>query len=557
MTATNPGIDGNTLRVPLNRLPTIGVGMTVSGSNISGVPVVFSTNKDTGDITLEPSSGITSSISGTTGIGTTGGTGIVEFSRIFGDEVSHTFDTHVLLAFEKYRIRIRYFHPQVAIGDTILENQVRNLDKRIKIHHRPPDASTTNDLDFRYLYSMDYDFSESAKGDFNKYLDKSVLFGGTNLGVGIGNRSNFNEYVRLKSTNKVDLKYKVKENLTKITKVSSRSGSFVAGGRIINMNPTSSIEIGNYVFGTNVQPGTRVEQITINSFIVVNKPLGGSGSQSQNLTFIDHRGFVKKITGTGSGLQITGITTALTAATQSASTIDTDVQKDMVVIGSNTNSYTKILSVDEGSSTLDISRNILVGQEGVADYYIYQSRGLKDNSIQDFCDRFNSSPEIRCLVSSVSGSPLPIGTKTFSVDNINGVQSGWELQGSYFGTAGIIIPTNGISGNTITLDTGIEKPLPDDAQFTAVSPNQNQNGDFQLCCPPTDTSPPFNASEEGLDTIGGTAPNLEIHKGNLIFDSLIIQDTNSNVSEAVPSDTVNRKIDIKTPLGNYSLLATT
>ncbi|BCV06709.1 MAG: hypothetical protein CM15mV142_020 [Caudoviricetes sp.] len=25
-------------------------------------------------------------------------------------------------------------------------------------------------------------------------------------------------------------------------------------------------------------------------------------------------------------------------------------------------------------------------------------------------------------------------------------------------------------------------------------------------------SPPFNASEEGLDTIGGTAPNLEIHK---------------------------------------------
>ena len=331
----------------------------------------------------------------------------------------------------------------------------------------------------------------------------------------------------------------------------------MAGGRIINMNPTSSIEIGNYVFGTNVQPGTRVEQITINSFIVVNKPLGGSGSQSQNLTFIDHRGFVKKITGTGSGLQITGITTALTAATQSASTIDTDVQKDMVVIGSNTNSYTKILSVDEGSSTLDISRNILVGQEGVADYYIYQSRGLKDNSIQDFCDRFNSSPEIRCLVSSVSGSPLPIGTKTFSVDNINGVQSGWELQGSYFGTAGIVIPTNGISGNTITLDTGIEKPLPDDAQFTAVSPNQNQNGDFQLCCPPTDTSPPFNASEEGLDTIGGTAPNLEIHKGNLIFDSLIIQDTNSNVSEAVPSDTVNRKIDIKTPLGNYSLLATT
>jgi len=554
---TATGGIGNTMAVPVNRVPTIGVGMTVSGSNISGVPVVFSTNKDNGVITLEPSSGITSSISGTLS-----GSNNITFSRSLGDEVSHTFNSHVLLAFEKYRIRIRYFHPQVAIGDTTLENQIRSLDKRIIIHHRPPNGTTHDDLHFRYLYSMDYDFSESAKGDFNKYFDKSVLFGGTNLGVGIGNRSNFNEYIRLKSTNKVDLKYKVKENLTKITKVSSRPGSFVAGGRIINMNPTSNIEIGNYVFGTNIQPGTRVEQITINSFIVVDKPLGGSGSQNPNITFIDHRGFVKKVTGSvadsGSNAQITGITTALTASPQSASTIDTDVQVGMVAISSKLNSYAQITTVDEGANTLIVNKNIASGQSsGSGDFYIYQSRGLKDNSIQTFCDKFNSSPEIRCLVSSVSGSPLPIGTKTFSVDDINGVQSGWELQGSYFGTAGITIPTNGISGNTITLDTGIEKPLPDDAQFTAVSPNKNQNADFQLCCPPTDTSPPFNASEEGLDTIGGTAPNLEIHKGNLIFDSLIIQDTNSNVSEAVPSDTVNRKIDIKTPLGNYSLLATT
>ena len=81
------------------------------------------------------------------------------------------------------------------------------------------------------------------------------------------------------------------------------------------------------------------------------------------------------------------------------------------------------------------------------------------------------------------------------------------------------------------------------------------NGDYQLCCPPTDTSPPFNASEEGLDTISGTSPNMEIHKGNLIFDSLIIQDTNSNASDATASGTVNRKIDIKTPSGTFKILA--
>ena len=552
MTATG-GI-GNTMAVPVNRIPTIGVGMTVSGSNISGVPTVDGFDRTTGVVTLEPSSGITSSISGTLS-----GSNNITFSRTFGNEVSSTFTTQVLLAFEKYRMRIRYFHPRVLDNDSVLDNQIRNLNKQVTIHHQPVGGNTISDLHFRYLYAMDYDFSDSVKGDFNNYLDKSVLFGGTEIGVGIGNRSNFNEYVRLKSTKKVDLRYKVKENLSKITKVSSRSGGFQAGSRVVNMSLTSNIEVGNYVFGTNIQPGTRVEQITINSFLVLNKPTGGSGSQTQNLTFIDHRGFVKKITGTGSGLQITGITTALTASSQSFATIDTDVQPDMVIIGSNTNSYTKILGVDEGSRALDISRNVTT--TATTDYYIYQSRGLKDNSIQQFCDRFNTTtegPDIRCLVSNVS-STLPIGTTVITVDNTSNysvVQAGWELQGAYFGANGIAVASVGGSGS-ITLSSGITKPLPDDAQFTAVSPDKDQNGDYQLCCPPTDTSPPFNASEEGLDTISSTAPNMQLVDGNLVFDSLIIQDTNSNASDASASDTVNRKIDIKTPLGNYRLLATT
>ena len=551
---TGTGGVGNEITIPTNRVPTIGIGMTVSGSNISGVPQVSAVNSANGVITLEPSSGVTNSVSGTLS-----GSNNITFSRTFGNSVSRTFTTQVLLAFEKYRIRIRYFHPQVLDNDTILNNQIRNIEKGITINHQPTGGTDISDLNFRYLFSMDYDFSDAVKGNFNRYLDKSVLFGGTEIGVGIGERSNFNEYVRLKSTKKVDLRYKVKENLSKITKVSSRSGSFEAGSKIVGINPTSSIEVGNYVFGTNIQPGTRVEQISINQFLVLNKPTGGSGSQTQNLKFIDHRGFVKKITGTGSGDQITGITTALTASSQSFATIDTDVQPDMVIIGSNTNSYTKILGVDEGSRALDISRNVTT--TATTDYYIYQSRGLKDNSIQQFCDRFNTTtdgPDIRCLVSNVS-STLPIGTTVITVDNTSNYQvigSGWELQGAYFGENGIAVSSVGGSGS-ITLASGITKPLPDDAQFTAVSPDKDQNGDYQLCCPPTDTSPPFNASEEGLDTISSTSPNMQLVDGNLVFDSLIIQDTNSNASDATASDTVNRKIDIKTPLGNYRLLATT
>ena len=337
------------------------------------------------------------------------------------------------------------------------------------------------------------------------------------------------------------------------------------------MNPTSTIEVGNYVFGTNIQPGTRVEQISINQFLILNKPTGGSGSQTQNLKFIDHRGFVKKVSGSHSGLTISGITPALKASSQGPTTIDTDVQVGMVAIGEKLNSFSIITSITSTNS-MQISRNVT--STGNADVYIYQSRGLKDNSIQNFCDRFNTTtdgPDIRCLVSNHETTdgdgnattyilPGNSGITTVKVDvtpSLLVISSGWELQGAYFGENGIAVSSVNTSNGVITLASNITKPLPDGAQFTAVSPDKDQNGDYQLCCPPTDTSPPFNASEEGLDTISSTAPNMELVDGNLVFDSLIIQDTNSNASDATASGAVDRKIDIKTPLGNYRLLATT
>ena len=123
---TATGGIGNTMAVPVNRIPTIGIGMTVSGSNISGVPTVEGYNRTTGVVTLEPSSGITSSISGTLS-----GSNNITFSRTFGDSVSSSFETQVMLAFEKYRIRVRYFHPQVLDNDTVLDNQIRSLNKSV------------------------------------------------------------------------------------------------------------------------------------------------------------------------------------------------------------------------------------------------------------------------------------------------------------------------------------------------------------------------------------------------------------------------------------------
>ena len=552
----NIGVSSNAIAIDANRIPNVGIGMSVSGSNINtigGAPTVEGIDHTTGVITLTPTSdsngnSITGNVSND-----------VTFTRHFGTEVSTIFTTHVLTAYEKYRTRIRYFHPQIEDDDTVLDDQVRNLDKKITIHHRPPFSNIINDLNFRYLYSLGYDFSEGAKGDFNRYLDQSVLFGGTVLGEGIGNRTNDNEYVRLKTTNKVDLKYQVKESLEKITKVDSRSGTLTNGSKIVSMNPTGSIEIGNYVFGTNIPEGTIVDDIQTNNYIILSKAATGAGDQ--NLKFIDHRGFVKKVTGSHSGLTISGITPNLKASSQNSATIDTDVQVGMVAIGEKLNSYSQITSLDTNS--MQISRNVT--GTGSTDVYIYQSRGLKDNSIQNFCDRFRTTgggKRIKCLVSNVS-STQPAGITTVKVNDLNGVAAGWELQGAYFTTstdttetAGILVNSVDSTNNVITLNSGITRPLPTGAQFTAVS-NETpslQNGDYQLCCPPTDTSPPFDAAEEGLNTTS-TYPDFKLVGGNLIFDLLIIQDTNSNASDANPSDAVNRKIDIKTPSGTFKILA--
>ena len=68
-------------------------------------------------------------------------------------------------------------------------------------HHNEVNTSQ-RDLFYYNLYNLNYDFSESAKGDINTFLDNSVRFGGGLLGG-----TTQPEYIKVKSTKKVDCKY--------------------------------------------------------------------------------------------------------------------------------------------------------------------------------------------------------------------------------------------------------------------------------------------------------------------------------------------------------------
>ena len=662
-----------------DRIKTVGIGMSIQGNGIqsgevSGIirwPTVDSFNPSTGRIRLLPVDGQTVSItSAQTNQDYT-------FYRNLGQNVSSQYQTQVLTAFNRYRIRLRYFFPRNIDS--------RDYDRKFNIDYSGPQHNTSVHLRRNNVYSLDYDFSDSAKGDFNDYYDTSVLFGGSSQ-MGIGSTTLADDYIKIKSTKKVDITYRAKNSISAIKRAASRTASVTNGNPIMNIADTSGIEIGNYIVGDNLQNQTRVKDYTINRYIVLDKNATGSGSSTYD--FINHRGYVKRIVtknsngsvitprmgmtvtydnlhsansgggtayatkpnartmhfydGDGSdvnasltirltdddgnvistadnprwsedgyGLLADGpgtvsiryvyndndsisgnhfdncyvdgtnvadynvdgdddddddgdettvinyplskITSAIISTVAGDGTLGIgSIMKNQIAIGDNLSAYTRITDVtppanadDPGSITVDPAPSTTLGEQSV---YIYESRGLIDKSLQAYC----VDGQRKCLI--INGNALA-GDTSITVESGtaaslgNGI--GWGLQGFNFATSTNI---TGISGDVISFSPGLTSNMNSGSQFTATT----QTDDRQLCCPPTDTSPPFNATEEGLNTLPAF-PHLYIANGNIKFDELYAEFgsgasvTNYNAS----SHDVTRKIDIGTPSGTFKILAST
>jgi len=551
--------------VNLEQMNTIGIGMTVSGTNIAAETLISDFDKNTGVVELSSATGnaVTGTISNAT----------LTFARQLGQRIKHKFTTNTLIEFKKYRIRLRYFHHK--------NFDSKDIERLFDIDYRPTTSATHVDLRFNNLFSLDYDFTDSGKGDFNRFDDNSVRFGGTNI-VGIGNSTDSSKYLRVKSLGKLDVTYKPKEFLGNGSNISTgivrNQGSFVTVNNsplvFTNNNLTSNIEVGNYIIGDNIPQDARVLDISDNHFVYMDK--NATATASTTVKFINHRGFVRRVridanTGnnvinaaTGYSFRSSGSHTVdgVTKNAPNERTINTDSQKDMIVIGTNISGYKKIDSISTDGSSVTLSGNVTT--DANEDVFVYQSRGLKDNSLQTFCDRFSASPTVRCLISDIptSESPKNVGVTTFKVEDLNGIGVGWEVQGAYFGQDGISIssietdPANS-DFKLITLSSGITRPFPDGAQITAVEPSKNTT-DYQLCCPPTDTSPPFVPTEDGLNTTD-EFKDFKLVEGYLIFDDLTIKDVSNNATKIPDGDSlnVNRTLDIKTPSGVMKLFATT
>ena len=193
----------NLVTVPLANVKHVGLGMSVTGSGIRAgtfIDAFTSTdiNASTGVITLSNSAGDP--------IQTANSNISVTFSRSAGTIAETRIVTYVLEKYRPYRIRSRFFIPPGV-------NQF-SIEKTIKFNLTRP-ASQLQRLRYQNLYGLDYDFTDSAKGSFNRFLDQSLLSGGNkNDGTEIiGGTANSDAYVRVSTNKKVDIKYQPKLHL--------------------------------------------------------------------------------------------------------------------------------------------------------------------------------------------------------------------------------------------------------------------------------------------------------------------------------------------------------
>lgn len=479
----------------------VGVGQSVTASGIPSETEIESYNRTTGVITL--SNTLTGNVSGN-----------VSFTKAIGQDTQINWTSYVLEANRRYNIRARYYIPQSidAIG----------VDRNINFDIIYPTSNTSTNLRYNYLYAYDYDFSDAAKGQFPLFLENSILAGG---GL-VGGATTSEDYVRVKSTKKVDIKYTPKTSYAGIEKASI-TGTLTNNTTVIDVSDTTGIEVGNYIFGSNIPVGTVVTNVGINDYIIMNNSATGSGTVS--LVFIDHRGFVKRVSGSTSG-------TTLTISSGNTS----DLRTNMIVIGVGVTPYTGITTT--GSTTqVTISPSQTVGAGTTL--YFYQSRGLINDSLQAFC----TLSETKCIVTS---SPVASGDTVLNV--INGHAGGinnWDVYGAQFAENTTVVSS---TSSTVTISPGTIAGIASGGNFTVTNVSV-ASSERALCCPPLDTSPPFNPTEAGLET-SASFPNLKIHGGNIKFDALRAGITTTNITNIGSSDSSTKRISIQTPSGTFNIL---
>ncbi len=551
----------------------IGVGLSVTdsaawentGSQILAGCNIEAFDSENGIITLiseESGDPVRSNFSGQTINFTKGVNTDVSYSVLLRDVNNNPA---VLEEFKQYRIRLRYYLPP--------EFDANSAERSYNIDFLRPAGTTSSDLSFVNLYDINYDFSASAKGDFIKYLENSVRFGGGSIGSGTPSNPVTNNYVKVQTSKKVDIKYSPPTAFSNAERKTWTSRTIIANSNVIyntSDGSTNNIEIGNYVIGPGIPDNTRVTQVVINKSVVLDKVITDTGS-GLTIKFINHRGYVGWGTAQFDGQSNSQPGHSLLNLQFQSGTNDAKrypLRTNDIVLGSNIPQWTGISTAAGSNDWVDLINNSQVPSLTNERVYFYRNQGLINNSLFGFCKSVHSGDrQVKCV--NVT-EDIESGATTINIDNMDDVKVGDKVLGFYF-SSGTVIASGGVNvaNKTITINQGVANFIKRGNNFTLYTDDDNtfslaDDGDRALCCPPKDTSPPFEATDFGMQTTSDF-PSLnvnDINDGVSIFDTLTAtipaaNITNNPVVIADPATQYEGVIPIKCGNGTtYKILTT-
>jgi hypothetical protein len=464
----------------------------------------------------------------------------LDFVHSFGESGSLSYNTSNLTEYGVYPIRIRYIWLE-EFGD----NNPEDGDENSITFFVSPPASSSRTLDYKYLYSEDYNNDpvpgSVESGDFYEFFSNRVPPGGTRLVLNddgsVGTEVGFSGYRSVISKGNIVLDYEAPQNYDEV--VYTKSLGYSDGSAILGVGNTDGIAVGNLVFGPNVPPDTLVIDIAINEAVFLNNALTG-GSGSGTFYFIDQK-----------GLKSYDPTVTFSSGSNTISGVDTNnvsVGDIAVCFGTeSTSTWTRVTSV--GTSSIDVSQNLTQDTPSSPANFVlfYFNNGLEDQSLDTYCA--GTIGAITTGVASAGDTVIPItGTEDYS-------GSSTTVPVGYFAFYGDRIP----DGTTVTASSAssitLSNPLSDDIQAdqTIVFVETNDNKD--LCFPPIDTSPPFAATLDGLRTTSAR-PTITVDNetGEIKFVRLFGE--NVTTGSANTSSSYDTEIPIKDVSGNtFRILA--
>ena len=534
----------------------IGVGQSVTDSTSKWENDGTYIRKNTTIEEFDPVSGIITleSPDGDAIISNPNGTDIT-FSKGINQNISYSISLKdsanrdfILQEQERYRIRIKYYIPP--------QQDARIAERTYDINILYPNAVSTTNLRYNKLYSLDYDFSSSAKGDFIKYLDQSVYFGGGTIGGGTENTQTTDDYVMVKTSKKVDIRYKPPTELSSaLPSTNTKTLTVYQGSNVISCPNTTGVEVGNRVIGLGIPKDTRVKVVIINQSLVLDHKLTDTVTNTP-IKFINHRGFVGWGTASYTAHSSSSVDNTLTLQYQGASNDAKrfPLRTGMVVIGNNIPKWSGITTTSSGDSVI-VQNGTQIPTLSNEPVYFYEYQGLINDSLFAFCrTNIGGSRQTKCV--SVT-KDIEAGSTRIYIDNTDDISNGDRVLGFYFNSDGSttvtsVNTTNGyidISSPCLFIKKGNNFTIYTDTDSTYTS---STDGDRSLCCPPKDTSPPFAATEIGMETTP-SFPNLSIANvtstpGVVVFEELsgVISDSSKiiNSPTTVGSENYQGKIPI-------------